>query len=85
MEKLRDSIKYNLAKVQRLKCETGTTMYDKVIQRISERKLFIPVYVNNLLGGGPDKRVGSVKIPYVKEVARLGAGKTFGELALQKN
>jgi CRP-like cAMP-binding protein len=37
------------------------------------------------LGGGPDKRFGTVKIPYMKEVARLSSGKTFGELALQTN
>lgn len=47
-------------------------MFEKVLLRIAERKLFIPVYVNNLLGGGNEKKFGSVKIPYMKEVARLG-------------
>jgi hypothetical protein len=50
------------------------SMAERIIQRLTEKKLFIPIHVHNILGGGTDKRIGHVKIKYMKEVARLSPG-----------
>ena len=49
---------------------------------MAEKKLYVPTYINQLLGG---KKTGIVRIPHQKEVARLKSGQTFGELALMTN
>jgi hypothetical protein len=49
---------------------------------MAEKKLYVPMYINQLLGG---KKTGSVRIPHQKEVAKLKSGQTFGELALMTN
>jgi hypothetical protein len=74
VDKLHDSVKYHLAKLARGKQDPAMSMSEKILHRLSEKKMFIPIHVHNIIGGGSDKRVGHVKIKFMKEVARLSPG-----------
>lgn len=55
-----------------------------VRERLQAKKLFIPGGIFQMIGGS-QKKSGNVRIPHMKEVARLSSGQAFGELALMTN
>jgi CRP-like cAMP-binding protein len=57
-------------------------MKEIIKERINEKKLYIPVYINQLLA---TRKNTKIRIPHSKEVAILKSGETFGELALMTN
>jgi CRP-like cAMP-binding protein len=57
-------------------------MKEIIKERINEKKLYIPVYINQLLAARKNTKM---RIPHSKEVAILKSRETFGELALMTN
>lgn len=88
IQSLHESILHAIEKLKRVRRKKGDdvqfALSTLVKERLEKHKLFIPSGIYHLMGGA-GKKSGHVRIPHMKEVARLAAEQSFGELALMTN